>query len=118
MRKSGQNDVNIEALGLLWGRLEPQSHAQGGSGWPEVASDRAAGGIRTVILRSLGRLYGKSYNFLKCVKNNRKTVVFKGSRGSGRPSWSHLGPKVTPKRGRDSQNDLEKGGRRGQSSKS
>ncbi len=45
-------------------------------------------------------------------------MVFKVSRGSGRPSWSHLGTKVVPERGQDSQNDIEKRSKRGQSSKS
>ena len=31
----------------------------------------------------------------------------KGRRGSGRPSWSDLGPKVAPERGQDSPNYLE-----------
>ncbi len=30
-------------------------------------------------------------------------MVFKGLRGSGRPSRSHLGPKVAPKGGQDGQ---------------
>ena len=126
--------------------LGPKSRAQRESGRAKGALDRAAGGVRTVIWRSLGRLYRKSRYFLKCMKNIRKTQVFQGlqrvrapkleplgpqsraQRVSGRPKWprtgsgrssrSHLGPKVAPKRGQDSQNDVEQGRWRDQSSKS
>jgi len=77
-----------------------------------MTSNRAAGGVRTFIFRSAGRLYSKSCYFLKCVKNIRNSVVFQGLERVQAPS--HLGPKVVPKRGQDSQNDLEQGHRRGQ----
>ncbi len=43
-----------------------------------MTSNRAAGGVRTFIFRSFGRLYSKSCYFLKCMKNLRKSVVFQG----------------------------------------
>ena len=95
----------------------PKSRPKG-SGRPKVASDRAAGGVRRVILRSFGRLYGKSCNFLKCMKHIRKTTLFQGLERVRAPKLEPLGPKVAPKRGQDSQNDVEQGRRRGQSSKS
>ncbi len=79
-----------------------------------MISNRAAGGVRTVIFRSFGRLYSKSSYFFKCMKNTGKARFFKWS---GRSSWS-LGHKVVPERGRDSQNDVEQRRERGQSSKS
>ena len=41
-----------------------------------MASDRAAGGVGTVILRSFGRLYSKSCNFLKCMKKYKENRCF------------------------------------------
>ena len=105
-----------EGPGAQVGATWVQKSRPKGSGRAKGASDRAAGGVRTVIWRSLGRLYNKSCNFLKCMKNLRKSMVFEGS--ERRPSWSDLGPKVAPERGQDSQNDVEQGRRRGQSSKS
>ncbi len=93
----------MEALRFLWGRLGAQSRAQRGSGWLKVASDRLVGGVRTVILRSFGRLFSKSYYFLKCMKTLGKQWFLKGRRGSKRPSWNHLGHKVVPERDQDSQ---------------
>ncbi len=57
----------LEALG-------PKSHPQKGSGLPKVASDRAAGGGRTAIFKSFGRLYSESYYFLKCMKKNTRNT--------------------------------------------
>ena len=99
VRQSSQNDVKIEALRLLWGRLGAQSRAQRGSGRPKVASDRAAGGVRTGILRSFGRLHCKSRYFLKCMKNLRKTKVFEGSERVQAPKLEPLGPQSRAREG-------------------
>ncbi len=96
----GQQDLNMcdkvakmtSTLRLLWGRLGTQSRAPRGSGPPEVAPDRAAGGVRTGILRSFGRLHCKSRYFLKCMKNFRKTKVFEGSERVHAPKLEPLGP--------------------------
>ncbi len=45
-------------------------------------------------------------------------MFFRGLRGSGHPSCSHLDHKVAPKRGQDSQNDIENGRQRCQSGRS
>ncbi len=44
----------------------------------KMTSNRAAGGVRTFIFMSFGRLYSKSCYFLKCMKNLRKSMVFQG----------------------------------------
>ncbi len=59
VRQSSQNDVKIEALRHLGGRLGAQRRAQRGSGWAKVVSDRAAGGVRSVILTPFDRLCQK-----------------------------------------------------------
>ncbi len=81
-----------EPLGL-------KSRAQRGSGRPKVASDRAAGGVRRVIWRSFGRLYSKSCNFLKCMKNLRKNMVFEGSERVRAPKSEALGPQSRAREG-------------------
>ncbi len=89
VRQSSQNDVKIKALRLLWERLGTQSRAQRESGQPKVASDRAAGGVRTVLLRSFGRFYSNSLYFLKCMEHIWNTWVF---RELGRVRAPKLGP--------------------------
>ncbi len=78
--------------------LGSKSRAQRGSGRAKGASDRAAGGVRTVIWRSFGRLYSKSCNFLKCMKNIRKNVVFEGPERVRAPRLEPLGPKSRGRR--------------------
>ena len=48
-----------EGPGAQVGATGPKSRAQRESGRAKGALDRAAGGVRTVIWRSLGRLYAK-----------------------------------------------------------
>ena len=96
----------------------PKCHIRG----PKVNSGRATrttGGVRRIILRTLGRHLGEIAHYMKYMKNLRKSkAFFKGWRGSGHPDGSHLDPKVAFKRGQDSQNDLEKDSRRDQNSNS
>ena len=85
-------------------RVREGPGAQGGATWAQkscprgvttakMMSNRAAGGVRTVILRSFGRLHCKSHYFLKCMKNLRKTTVFEGSERVQAPKLERLGPK-------------------------
>ncbi len=106
-----------EGPGAQVGATWAQKSCPRGVRTAKMISDRAAGGVRTVILKSSGRLYSKSRCLLECMKNTIKSVVFQGLE-TRRPSWSHLGPKVVPERGQDSQNDLQQDRQRGQSSKS
>ncbi len=88
----------MEALRLLWGRLGAQSHAQRGSGRPKVASDRAAGGVRRVIWRYFGRLYGKSHYFLKCMQKTKEKHGFSRVReGPGTQVGGTWAPKSCPR---------------------
>ena len=64
-----------------------------------MTSNRAAGGVRTLIFRSFGRLYSKSCYFLKCMKNLRKSMVFQGLERVRAPKSEPLGPKSRAQRG-------------------
>ena len=63
-----------------------------------MISDRAAGGVKTIIWRSFGGLYRKSYNFLKCMKSLKKRMVFEGSERVWAPKLERLGPKSRARR--------------------
>ncbi len=68
-------------------------------------------------LRPSGRLYNKSCYFLKCRGTLGKLPFFKG-RGSGAKLGATWAQKSRPRVvSQDSQNDLDQGRRRGQSSK-
>jgi len=78
-----------------------------------MISNRAAGGVRIVILRSLDRLYSKSCNFLKCMKNIRKSMVFEGSERVRAPKLERLGPKSRARRRSERPNIAPEGQVRG-----
>ena len=87
----------MEAPRLLWG---PSGTLLGPFGSPLDVFGTARRSF-SAILGPLGRLFDQIMDFMKCMKNKRKTQVFGGFEASGRPSWSHLGPKVAPEGGRD-----------------
>ncbi len=69
-----------------------------GSGRAKGASGRAAGGVRTIIWRYFGRLYGKSHYFLKCMKKHRKSMVFQGLERVQAPKLEALEPQSRARR--------------------
>ena len=70
-----------EGPGVQVGATWAQKSCPRGVRTAKIISKRAPGGVRIVILRSLDRLYSKSCNFLKCMKNIRKTMFFQGLEG-------------------------------------
>ena len=78
-----------------------------------MISDRAAGGVKTIIWRFFGRLYRKSYNFLKCMKNLKKSMVFEGSERVWAPKLERLGPKSRARRRSERPNIASEGQVRG-----
>ena len=79
--------------------LGPKSRAQRESGRTKGALDRAAGGVRTAIWRSLGRLYRRCRYFWKRMKNIRKTQVFQGLERVRAPKLEPLGPQSRAREG-------------------
>ena len=102
-----------EGPGVQVGATWAQKSCPRGVRTTKMISNRAAGGVRIVILRSLDRLYSK-----KCMKNLRKSMVFEGSERVRAPKLEPLGPQSRAREGRDSQNDVEQRRKRGTSSKS
>ena len=69
---------------------------------PKVAPKRGQdgqNGLGQGLLRSLVRLYCRSCNFLKCMKNLRKSMVFEGSERVRAPKLEPLGPQSRAREG-------------------
>ena len=79
-------------IGATLGRPGRQSGTSRWHGRPKVDSDRAAGGVRRVILTSPGQPFGEVRHCLKYMKNLRKSMVFQGLEGIWAPKSEPLGP--------------------------
>ena len=79
-------------IGATLGRPGRQSGTSRWHGRPKVDSDRAAGGVRRVILTSQGQLFGEVGHCLKYMKNTWKSIVFQGLEGIWASKSEPLGP--------------------------
>ena len=95
--KNLRKSIIFQGLEGVWApKSEALWAAWGTSRWhgrPKVDSDRAAGGVRRVILTSPGQLFGEIGHCLKYMKNIRKSMVFQGLEGVWAPKSELLGPK-------------------------
>ena len=73
----------FEGLGAQVGATWAQKSCPRGVRTAKMTSNRAAGGVRTFIFRSFGRLYSKSCYFLKCIKHIRKNTFSRVREGPG-----------------------------------
>ena len=89
-----------EGPGTQVGAIWAQKSCPRGVRPARIISDKAAGGVRTVILRSFGRLCRENCNFLKCMNTHiRNNIVFQWLERVRAPKMEPLGPQSRAREG-------------------
>ena len=118
MRQSSQNDVNIEALRLLWGRLGAQKSCPKGGRMAKSGLGHGRRRDQDNHFEVLWLTLSQKLVFLEMYENIRKNNVFKGRRSPGAQAKPlALGSKAATKVVRTDRSGLRQVGWRVQISK-